>query len=87
MKYKVLFSKYALKDAVKIKKSNLSGKCQILLELIAKDPFITIPPYEKLLGDLKGFYSRRINIKHRLIYEVNENEKLIKVLRMWTHYE
>lgn len=85
--YKVIFSKYAYKDAAKIKKSNLTEKCQYLLELISSDPFATVPPYEKLIGDLKGFYSRRINIQHRLIYEVNETEKIIKILRMWSHYE
>lgn len=75
------------KDAEKIKKSNLAQKCQHLLALIAADPFASIPPYEKLIGDLNGFYSRRINIQHRLVYEVNEEEKIVKVLRMWSHYE
>lgn len=85
--YKLLFSKDAQKDAKKLKKSNLDKKCQHLLELIALNPFITIPPYEKLIGDLKGFYSRRINIQHRLVYEVNDSEKVIKILRMWSHYD
>lgn len=85
--YKVLFSKYALKDAAKIKKSHLDEKCKQLIQLIENDPFAPFPPYEKLIGDLKGFYSRRINIQHRLIYEVEESNKIIKVLRMWTHYE
>lgn len=85
--YKLLFSKYAQKDAAKIKQSNLAEKCKILLDIIAIDPFTSVPPYEKLTGDLKGFYSRRINIQHRLIYEVNEQDKVIKILRMWTHYE
>ena len=78
--YKLLFSKYAQKDAEKIKNSKL-------LTLISQDPFVPVPPYEKLVGDLKGFYSRRINIQHRLIYEVDEAQKIIKVLRMWSHYE
>lgn len=85
--YKVLFSKQAQKDAHKIKKSNLMEKCKVLLELIAQDPFATNPSYEKLVGDLNGYYSRRINIQHRLVYEVNEKEKIIKVLRMWIHYD
>ena len=85
--YKVLFSKDAQKDAEKIKKSHLMEKCKSLLALIAKDPFAPVPPYEKLVGDLNGFYSRRINIQHRLIYEVDDLQKIIKVLRMWSHYE
>lgn len=85
--YKILFSKDAQKDAKKIKQSNLSNKCQELIKLLSIDPFATIPPYERLVGDLKGFYSRRINIQHRLVYEVNEQAKIVKVLRMWTHYE
>ena len=85
--YKLYFSKYAQKDAVKIKKSNLDKKCQELLKLIALDPFTLVPPYEKLVGDLNGFYSRRINLQHRLIYQVDETQKVVKILRMWSHYE
>lgn len=85
--YKVLFSKDALNDAAKLKQSNLAGKCQKLIEVLERDPFATLPPYEKLLGDLKGFYSRRINLQHRLVYEVDVKKRLVKVLRMWTHYE
>ena len=85
--YKILFSKDALKDAAKLKQSNLAVKCQKLIEVVEQDPFVTLPPYEKLLGDLKGFYLRRINIQHRLVYEVDIKEKIVKVLRMWTHYE
>ncbi len=85
--YKILFSKDALKDAAKLKQSNLAAKCQKLIEVVEQDPFATLPPYEKLLGELKGFYSRRINIQHRLVYEVDVKEKIVKVLRMWTHYE
>ena len=87
MTYRVLFSKAAQKDAEKIKKSNLSEKCKALIEVISNDPFSKIPPFEKLVGDLTGFYSRRINIQHRLIYSVDEDAKIVKVLRMWTHYE
>ncbi len=85
--YKVLFSNLAQKDAIKIKRSHLHIKCSDLVEILRKDPFTKIPPYEKLVGDLSGFYSRRINIKHRIIYEVIEESKIVKVLRMWTHYE
>lgn len=85
--YKILFSKQALKDASKIKQSRLHTQCQKLITLIQKDPFAPFPPYEKLIGDLSGFYSRRINIQHRLIYEVDAATEVIKVLRMWSHYE
>ena len=85
--YKVLFSEDDQKDAKKIKQSNLATKCQELIKLLSIDPFSTIPPDEKLVGDLKGFYSRRINIQHRLVYEVDVKEQIVKVLRMWTHYE
>ena len=85
--YTILFSKYAQKDAEKIKKSHLINQCKNLLELLSQDPFAPVPPYEKLVGDLKGFYSRRINIQHRLIYEVDETQKIIKVPRMWSYYE
>ena len=84
MIYKVLFSKDVQKDAKKIKQSNLANKCQELIKLLSIDPFTTIPPYEKLVGDLKGFYSRRINIQHRHVYEVDEANKIVKILRMWT---
>ncbi|MDX2050690.1 MAG: Txe/YoeB family addiction module toxin [Rickettsiaceae bacterium] len=87
MTYQVFFSKEAQKDAEKIKKSNLNDKCKILIEILRTDPFIKIPPFEKLVGDLTGFYSRRINIQHRLVYSVDQQEKIVKVLRMWTHYE
>lgn len=87
MSYKIIFSKLAVKDAQKIKASNLQEKCQRLIKIITEDPFTKNPPYEKLIGDLQGFYSRRINIQHRLVYEVDETQRLVKVLRMWTHYE
>jgi toxin YoeB len=85
--YRLLYSPLAVKDAKKIAKSHLRGKCETLLALIAKDPYATTPRYEKLSGNLTGFFSRRINIQHRLVYEVDEKTKIIKVLRMWTHYE
>jgi toxin YoeB len=87
MNYKVLFSKAAEKDAKKIKNSHLSEKCKNLIEVIKINPFSKTPPFENLTGELKGLYSRRINIQHRLVYSVDEKERIIKVLRMWTHYE
>jgi toxin YoeB len=85
--YKLLFSGSAQKDAAKIKRSNLEEKCRLLLKILSEDPFTMTPPFEKLVGDLKGFYSRRINIQHRLVYVVYERDKVIKILRMWSHYE
>ena len=85
--YSIFFSSAAQKDAIKIQKSNLTTKCQKLIDIIAQDPFQNNPRYEKLVGDLKGFYSRRINVQHRLVYEVDEVQKIIKILRMWTHYD
>lgn len=86
-KYRLVYSKHALKDAKKLTASNLKPKAQKLLTIIAQNPFQNPPAYEKLVGDLAGAYSRRINRQHRLVYEVVEAEKVIKVLRMWTHYE
>ena len=84
--YEVVLTRQAVKDAQKIAAAGLGDKVRKLLELIGKDPFATYPPYEKLLGDLTGFYSRRINIQHRLVYQVLPDEKIVKVLRMWSHY-
>ena len=84
--YKVVYSKHALKDAKKLSSASLDKKAKELIEIIKKDPFQKPPPYEKLVGNLRGAYSRRINIKHRIVYEVIEEEKLVRVLRMWTHY-
>lgn len=86
MSYKVVYTKQALKDAKKIAQSNLKEKAKELLDLISNDPFASPPSYEKLIGDLSGAYSRRINVQHRLVYQVIEEEKTIKVLRMWSHY-
>jgi len=83
----VVYAKQALKDAKKLSAAGFKSKAQELLELIARDPFQVPPPYEKLVGDLDGAYSRRINIQHRLVYEVFKKEKTVRVLRMWTHYE
>jgi len=83
----VVFAKQALKDAKKIAASGLKPKAQELLAVLAADPFQTPPPFEKLVGDLAGAYSRRINIQHRLVYEVFTKERTVRVLRMWTRYE
>lgn len=87
MKYKVVYTKQAQKDAKKIASTGLKPKVIHLLDIISNDPFEKYPPYEKLVGDLTGAYSRRINIQHRLVYQVLEEQRIIKVLRMWTHYE
>ncbi len=83
----IKYSKYAVKDAQKIEKCNLKKTVQNLIAILKNNPFQNPPPYEKLLGDLSGKYSRRINIQHRLVYEVFEKEKTVRILRMWTHYE
>ena len=83
----VVFTPQAAKDAKKLKRSGLKEKAAALLEILAEDPFRSPPPFEKLVGDLAGAYSRRINIQHRLIYQVLARDKTVKVLRMWTHYE
>lgn len=85
--YDLYFTKQAQKDAKKIKEAGLKDKAQRLLEIIKINPFKNPPPYEKLVGDLLGAYSRRINIQHRLIYQVDENLKAVKIIRLWTHYE
>jgi Txe/YoeB family toxin of toxin-antitoxin system len=83
----VIYSKQAQKDAKKLKKSNLKEPAKELIKIIEKDPYQNPPRYEALRGELKGCYSRRINIQHRLVYEVLEKERIVHVLRMWTHYE
>ncbi len=87
MTWKLLYAKQAQKDAKKLVSSGLKEKAKELLDLLASDPFRKPPPFEKLVGDLAGAYSRRINIQHRLVYQVLEKEKVVKVLRMWSHYE
>ncbi|NLB78871.1 MAG: Txe/YoeB family addiction module toxin [Clostridiaceae bacterium] len=84
--YRVLFSSQVVKDLQKLKSQNLSKKAKELVEIIKQNPYQTPPPFEKLRGNLKGFFSRRINIQHRLIYQVLEDEKIVKVLRLWSHY-
>jgi len=87
VKWQVVFAKHALKDAKKLSAAWLREKAQALLDVLAQDPFQNPPPYEKLVGDLEGAYSRRINIQHRIVYEVFKKERIVRVLRMWTHYE
>ena len=87
MSWEVVYAKQAMKDAKKLAASGLKPKAQELLAILAADPFQNPPPYEKLVGDLTGTYSRRINIQHRMVYEVFAQENTVRVLRMWTHYE
>lgn len=87
MNWRIVFAKHAVKDAKKLAAAGLRPKAQALLQVLASDPFQSPPPFEKLLGDLAGAYSRRINIQHRLVYEVLAQERTVRVLRMWTHYE
>jgi len=85
--WEIVYAKQAVKDAKKLAASGLKQKAQTILAILANDPFQNPPPYEKLVGDLSGVYSRRINIQHRLVYEIFGKEKVVRVLRMWTHYE
>jgi Txe/YoeB family toxin of toxin-antitoxin system len=87
VRWGLAFSKQALKDAKKVKAAGLKPRVEELLALLKKDPFQNPPSFEKLVGDLAGAYSRRINIQHRLVYEVFTKERVVRVLRMWTHYE
>lgn len=85
--YKIVYTKKALKDIEKVKSAKLDKKTKALIELVRENPFQNPPPYEKIQGNLSGAYSRRINVKHRFVYEVFEEEKILKILSMWTHYE
>ena len=87
MKWKLVYTKQAQKDAKKLAASGLKEKARALLEVLEANPYQNPPSYEKLVGDLAGAYSRRINIQHRVVYQVLENERIVKVLRLWTHYE
>ena len=87
MTWQIVFTKQAQKDAKKLASSGLKNKAKKLFDIIQKDPYQKPPPYEKLVGDLSGAYSRRINIQHRLVYQIYEKEHAIKVIRLWTHYE
>lgn len=85
--YKIVYRKQVIKDIPKIKAIGLGNKVQRLIELIKENPYQNPPPYEKLVGDLQGAYSRRINIHHRLVYQVFEQEKIVKIISIWSHYE
>lgn len=85
--WRVVFTKQARKDAEKLSDAGLRSKAETLLEIQRENPYQTSPPYEKLIGDIKGACSRRINIQHRLVYQILEDEKAVKVIRMWSHYE
>lgn len=87
VKWNVSFHRYAVKDLERLQHAGLAGKARAVAELLEQNPFQNPPPYEKLSGDLRGLYSRRINRQHRLVYEVDEAAKAVRVLRMWTHYE
>ena len=87
MSWRIVFTKQAQKDARRLASTGLQPKAEQLLAILRSNPYQTPPPYEKLIGDLAGAYSRRINIQHRLVYQVLEEEQVVKVLRMWTHYE
>jgi len=85
--WRLIFTKQAQKDAKKIAASGLKNKAEDIIKILRENPFQTPPPFEKLVGDLSGAYSRRINIQHRLVYQIIDDEKAVKVIRMWTHYE
>ena len=87
MSWQLIYAKSAQKDAQKLGSAGLKEKAQLLLAILRENPFQNPPPYEKLVGDLAGAYSRRINIQHRLVYEVLEQQQVVKILRMWSHYE
>ena len=87
VKWKIVYTRQAQKDAKKIEAAGLKPKAEKLLDVLSENPFQTPPPYEKLIGDLSGAYSRRITIQHRLVYQVLQEIKTVKVIRMWTHYE
>ena len=85
--YEIVYTKIAVKDIPKLKAAKLDEKAKALIALIKENPYQTPPSYEKLVGDMQGLYSRRINVQHRLVYTVNEEEKTIKILSLWSHYE
>ena len=87
MTWRLVYTRQAQKDARKLLSSGLKDKAEQLLDILREDPYRTPPPFEKLVGDLSGAYSRRINIQHRLVYQILDEEKVVKVIRMWTHYE
>ena len=87
MSWRIVFTKQAQKDAKKVSASRLKRKAEKIIEILRQNPFQISPPYEKLVGDLAGAFSRRLNIQHRIVYQVMADEKIVKIIRMWTHYE
>ena len=87
VKWELVYTKQAQKDSKKLKSAGLKSKAEALLQILQENPYQTPPPFEKLVGDLEGAYSRRINIQHRLVYQILSDIKVVKVIRMWTHYE
>ena len=87
MSYELVYTTQAKRDAKKLKGSPLAKKARELLDIIGENPFADPPPFEALVGDLRGVYSRRLNIQHRLVYQVYEGERIVKIIRLWTHYE
>jgi len=87
VRWQIVYIKQAQRDAKKVSAAGLREKALEIIQILSENPFQTIPPYEKLIGDLSGAYSRRINIQHRIVYQVLENERTVKIIRMWTHYE
>lgn len=85
--YKIVYTKTAIKDIPRLKAAHLDSKAKALIDVIRENPFQTPPSYEKLVGDLQALYSRRINLQHRLVYQVLEEEKVVKIVSLWTHYE
>ena len=85
--WRIVYTKQAQKDAKKVSASNLKPKAEKIIKILRQNPFQTPPPYEKLIGDLAGAYSRRLNIQHRIVYQIIDDEKIVKIIRMWTHYE
>ena len=87
MPWKLVYTKDAQKDSKKLASSGLRPKAELILTILAENPYQNPPPYEKLIGDLAGAYSRRINIQHRLVYQIFDKERIVKIIRLWTHYE
>ncbi|MBQ9643411.1 MAG: Txe/YoeB family addiction module toxin [Lachnospiraceae bacterium] len=85
--YRIVYTRAAVKDIQNLKAAHLDGKARALIELLRENPFQSPPSYEKLVGDLQGLYSRRINIQHRLVYEVIEKEQVVKIVSLWTYYQ
>ncbi len=85
--YAIVYTKHVVKDIPKLKAAHFDANAKTLINILREDPFRTPPSYEKLVGDLKGLYSRRINVRHRLVYEILEKEMIVKIISMWTHYE